>query len=169
MSNSSAGTTEQDTGQKTRTRFWRDGRAQIHCTSCHALPLPNKFKRARCKARSMRSERLTTSLAGRLFCDQAWARCRRRCQRRRLAGATSYATSACCERGPKLDNCPGRRPGRCPFPAQSRPRTRLGLAGVCSSGVVATAVCAIKAAGPYKIIGFGGIDVTKPYKFYMVW
>ncbi len=29
----------------------------------------------------------------------------------------------------------------------------------------ATGVCEIKAAGPYKFIRVGGIDVTKPYEF----
>ncbi len=30
---------------------------------------------------------------------------------------------------------------------------------------ISTGVCEIKAAGPYKFLGFGGIHVTKPYKF----
>ncbi len=31
-------------------------------------------------------------------------------------------------------------------------------------GTKGTVACEIKAAGPYKFIGFGGVDVTKPYK-----
>ncbi len=34
-----------------------------------------------------------------------------------------------------------------------------------STGPVETSVCEIKAAGPYKFIGLGAIDVAKPYEF----